>query len=591
MNQDNKNPVQQIKKLPDSLINQIAAGEVVERPASVIKELIENSIDAGATKIIIELQKGGKDLIRVVDNGIGLAKDQFNLVFERHATSKIDSADALTHNSHLGFRGEALAAISSVSNIEFASNGYSVNQHGELKAKAMPQGTQVSVEQIFYNVPARQKFLKTDSTEYSKCLQTIESYVLCHPKIHFKLFHNQKLIFDYLPAQENLERVKSVYGTEFSDKLLSVFYGGTDVQITGFIGKPELARDKTYAQHFFVNGRPLEASYFAHAIKNAFGSLIFPSEKPPFLIWINLSPEDVDMNVHPRKLEARFHFQSIIYNLLLRVVKSTLEKTSLTKTAELSRPAVENFLSAANSTSSPSTVAAYSSQNYNHNYSQSNYNKPVSQPSLDSFTGISDSANSFYKQPSLVPLCQIANSYIVAEDATGVIFIDQHAAHERVMYQKLKKAKASQTLNTQKLLIPIQFELSHSQSEILTNAKPILNSIGFDISDFGGSSILINAIPAKFSQNDIKEVVLGLLDDLTEGVDFSKLEEIEDIVINYAACRGAIKFGQKLSIAEMEALISEMDAIEHLQYSCPHGRPSMINISFAELEKQFKRTK
>jgi DNA mismatch repair protein MutL len=588
MNQDNNIKSQQIKKLPDNLINQIAAGEVVERPASVIKELLENSIDAGATSITVELKKGGKELIKIVDNGVGLDKSQFDLVFERHATSKIASIDDLNSNLNLGFRGEALAAISSVSQIEFASNGHLINSDGKLKAKSMPNGTQVTVENLFYNVPVRLKFLKTDATEYTKCLEIVESYALCHPEVHFKLIHNQKIVFDYPKANTKEDRIRAVLGQDFSQKLLPISYSGTEISLLGFIGKPETAKDRAYNQYIFVNGRPLEAQYFNHAVKNGFGSLIFPSEKPTFLIWLQLDPKDVDMNVHPRKLEARFHFQGIIYNVILKAVKNALEKTSLAKTVELSRDSVENFLPKKDYTPSNSYNNTYNPQSFT-------FAEPKNTPfPANSFQNpsnnliTSESAHS-KSEPSLRPLCQINNSYIVCESKEGVIFIDQHAAHERVMYQKLKKVRQNQNQNTQPLLIPIQLELSISQIETFKNASSVLNSIGFDIQDFGQNSIVVNAIPAKFSANDIESLVFGLFQDLSEGVDFSKLEEIEDIVINYAACRGAIKFGQKLAFAEMEALIYEMDAIQNLKYSCPHGRPTTITISYDELEKQFKR--
>lgn len=605
MNQDNNIKSQQIKKLPDNLINQIAAGEVVERPASVIKELLENSIDAGATSITIELKKGGKELIKIVDNGVGLDKSQFDLVFERHATSKIASIDDLNSNLNLGFRGEALAAISSVSQIEFASNGHLINSDGELKAKSMPNGTQVTVENLFYNVPVRLKFLKTDATEYTKCLEIVESYALCHPEVHFKLIHNQKVVFDYPKANTKEDRIRAVLGQDFSQKLLPISYSGTEISLLGFIGKPETAKDRAYNQYIFVNGRPLEAQYFNHAVKNGFGSLIFPSKKPTFLIWLQLDPKDVDMNVHPRKLEARFHFQGIIYNVILKAVKNALEKTSLAKTVELSRDSVENFLpkkdytSTSNVSQTPSfsNSSQYPKNSYSNNYSPQSFNfsepnntpispKSFQNPSNDLITPESAHSKS---EPTLRPLCQINNSYIVCESKEGVIFIDQHAAHERVMYQKLKKVRQNQNQNTQPLLIPVQLELSKSQVEIFKNSSSVLNSIGFDIQDFGQNSIVVNAIPAKFSANDIESLIFGLFQDLSEGVDFSKLEEIEDIVINYAACRGAIKFGQKLTIPEMEALIYEMDAIQNLKYSCPHGRPTTITISYDELEKQFKR--
>lgn len=589
-----------IKKLNPELINQIAAGEVVERPASVVKELIENSVDAEAKNIIIELEKGGKDLIRVIDDGDGLDRAEFDLVFERHATSKIESMSDLQSNEFLGFRGEALATIASVSEIEFASNGYAVKGSGAISPKSMPNGTQVTVQSLFYNVPAREKFLKTDGTEYKQCLAIIEEYVLAQPEISFKLYHNGKEVFNY-PAVSNSEkqkRIEQLLGREFSEKLLEANFLGEGMQITGYIGKPELAKDKPYNQFFFINGRPIQAPYFNHAIKNAFGSVIFPSEKPPFIFWLTLKPQDVDMNVHPRKLEARFHFQSMIYSNLMRATKKALESNILRPTLELSRPSLESFIGAKSiEQRAPSTQPSVPSPQPSAPSPQPS--APSSQPSaLSSFNKYYSSdrttkleTTAEIPQTRLRPIHQIALSYIMCESPEGLVIIDQHAAHERVMYEQLKEVARSKQAQSQKLLIPTQIELSNSEMATLEAAQEVLSSIGFEITNFGGQTIAVQAIPAKFSKESTDELVRGLLSDLSEGIDFSNLEKLEDEVLHYAACRGAIKFGQSLSHLEQVALIQEMEKIEGREYSCPHGRPTMITISFDELEKEFKRRK
>lgn len=578
-----------IKKLDKKVINQIAAGEVVERPASVIKELVENSIDAGANQITIELEEGGKKKIKVIDNGIGLGKDQLDLVFERHATSKINKFDDLEITSTLGFRGEALASISSISEIEFASktqndtSGYSIDEKGEIKPAAIPQGTQVTVDNLFFNTPARAKFLKTDQTEYKKCLETIEAHALAHPEIGFTLYHKQKQVFDY-PATDKEGRVTQVLGADFASKLLPVFYGGNELSIEGFIGKPELAKDRAYNQYLLINGRAINAPYFVHAIKNAFGSTIFPSEKPPFVLWLTLNPSDVDMNVHPRKEEARFHFQSMIYNKLLHSIKHVLNENVLTPKVEFAPKDVKSFI--------PSQ-ASFSNTNP----------RPLQRDSVEMFAPMSfDRSKRSLTEPlsemqkeavetRLRPLAQIANSYIICQGEEGLVIVDQHAAHERVMYEKLKEYARNKSPKSQQLLTPIQIELSNSELEVINQSKPVLESIGFDIQEFGGQTVLISAIPDKFSLNDSEEVFRGLIEDLKDGHDFSNLEKIEDIVINYASCRGAIKFGQPLTYEEMVGLIKEMEAIKGREYSCPHGRPTMIELSFDDLEKEFKRRK
>jgi len=338
-----------IQKLAEQVINQIAAGEVVERPASIIKELVENSLDAGSTKVMIELETGGKDLIKIIDNGSGVGEEDLNMALQRHATSKISSLDDLEETASLGFRGEALASIASVSHLEFASypegqsSGMAINQEGEIVIKAMPKGTQVSVRNLFYNTPARQKFLKTDATEYKKCLELLESYCLSYPEVHFSLRHNDKQIFDY-PASDRLGRIRQVLGENFSTKLLELHYEGSDLSIEGYIGKPELAKSKAYSQYFFVNGRQIRAHYLNHAVQKAYSTVIFPQEKCPYLIWINLDPSEVDMNVHPRKEEARLHYQNIVYSKLLQAVKYTLDKNILTPSIRIDKRNVEQFI-------------------------------------------------------------------------------------------------------------------------------------------------------------------------------------------------------------------------------------------------------
>jgi DNA mismatch repair protein MutL len=578
-----------IRKLNEKVINQIAAGEVVERPASVVKELVENSIDAQATQITVELEEGGKRSIRVIDNGIGLSKDQLDLVFERHATSKIQEFGDLEITHSLGFRGEALASISSISEIEFASkteedsSGYSIDEQGEIKPAAIPQGTQVTVSNIFSNTPAREKFLKTDATEYKKCLEVLEAHALAHPEIGFTLFHKQKQVFDYAPATKQ-DRITQVLGADFSSKLLPIFYGGNELSIEGFIGKPELAKQRAYNQYLLINGRSINAPYFTHAIRNAFGSTIFPAEKPPFVLWLTISPQDVDMNVHPRKEEARFHFQSMVYNKLMHSIKHVLNENVLTPKVNFAPNQVQSFMpSQSNFTNnSPKPLQKDSLAMFmpsNLDRSKRSLNEPLSQ--------VQKQAN----ENHLLPISQMANSYIICQSEEGLVIVDQHAAHERVMYEQLKEYARNKSSKSQQLLVPIQVDLSNSELETLKQAQPILKNIGFDIQEFGGQTVLISAIPDKFSKNDIEDIFRGLMSDLQEGHDFSNLDLIEDIVINYASCRGAIKFGQPLTHEEMVGLITEMEAIKGREYSCPHGRPTMIELSFDDLEKEFKRRK
>jgi DNA mismatch repair protein MutL len=590
-----------ILKLPNDLINKIAAGEVVERPSSIVKELVENSIDAKSNQISIFLKEGGIQEIKIIDNGLGLSSDQFSLLFERHATSKINSLQDLENNLHLGFRGEALASTASVAKVTFQSfpknqeSGYQIDHTGEISPVAMPHGTQIQIHDLFYNVPVRKKYLKNANTEYKHCLKILQEYAICHPEIGFSLTHNEKQIFDYRPT-DRLGRLTQIFGEDLTSQLLPVYYSGADLKIEGFVGKPETAVSKKPHQHFLVNGRPIQTHTFAYSVKQAFGSLIFPQEKPQFFLWLNLDPQDVDMNVHPRKIEARFHFEGIIFRKIIRAVKDALQKTDLTKQIHLHKSSAESFLP--NKSFQPNPQAK-SNQSISFPTSSS-YNIRGSKGSLVSYFNQNHQNNQSQRspqsleqtsEPTLIPLVQIENSYILCQSPEALVIIDQHAAHERVLYEKFKAEANAQEPRSQSLLTPIQVQLTTEQIETLNQASDSLQKIGFSISDLGDNTVAVNALPLKFSNNDLDKVIHGLLDDIEEKSDFQNLSEIEDIVINYAACRGAIKFGQPLTKDEMIALIKEMEAISHKQYSCPHGRPSKVEITFQELEKQFKRTK
>ena len=591
-----------IHKLSNDLINKIAAGEVVERPSSIVKELIENSIDAGSTKIDITLKEGGIDYIRIVDNGKGLSKEEFGLLFERHATSKINSLHDLENNLHLGFRGEALASISSVSKVKFMSfpaqqeSGFQIDNTGEIKPVPMPKGTQIEIKDLFYNVPVRKKYLKTPSTEYKNCLTLLQEYAICHPEVEFSLTHNDKPIFKY-KATNQQDRLAQIYGEDFSEKLLPVYYSGADLKIEGFIGKPELAVSKKPEQHFLINGRPIKTHTFNYAIKQAFGSLIFPQEKPQFFLWLTLDPQDVDMNVHPRKTEARFHFEGIIFRKLIRAVKQSLEQTDLTKQLDLAKSSAESFISTPTSHPDKQFINPRPTKSsFNFQNPGSSYKIQGSKGSLIDYFNQNRQKNDHLHTPDqpenkLKPLVQIENSYILCQSSESIVIIDQHAAHERVLYEKFKSEANSQKAQSQSLLTPIQVQLTTQEVETLRESQETLSKIGFSISNLGDNTIAVNAVPLKFSKNSLDTVLKGLLDDISSQGDPESLSELEDVVINYAACRGAIKFGQPLTRDEMIALIQEMEKIQHKQYSCPHGRPSKVEITFKDLEKQFKRLK
>lgn len=588
--------------LPDNLVNQIAAGEVVERPSSVVKELIENSIDAGATQITVEIEAGGKKHIKVTDNGYGIPEDQLPLVFERHATSKISTEQDLEKIATMGFRGEAVASIGSVAQMSVASrteeqeNGSILTCEGgnftDIEPYGMPKGTQVMVRHLFFNTPARLKFMKTDQTEFGYITRYFTEVALIHPGIHFKLIHNGRLNADYTPAANPLERMHQVFGDTIAKELLEVQYLGTDLNLSGYVGKPGIARGNRKSQYIFVNGRPVQSPAVSAAVQKAFFSLLPHGKYPFFVLNIELPFEKVDVNVHPRKMEVRFLYQNELFKIITTAVKKVLETEELSPSMSgeaRSYWKTENIYKERKASLPPTQVAAPMQFDMPETPRQET-NLPTPIQTERDHQPIQTSQAQSEEIPSLTPICQIANSYILASGEEGLVIIDQHAAHERVLYNKfLKQAQEEQSENpeTQKLLVPVELELSLTESHLLKDNEMTLRSIGFEIEHFGGNTFHIHAVPTALIKSDVQTMVLEVIDDLKNG-DPKKLKEPQHAAICYMACRGAIKFGDPLTHQEMVALIKQMD-VQDQKYTCPHGRPTMINLTFAELEKRFGR--
>lgn len=593
-----------IKLLSENLINQIAAGEVVERPASVVKELVENSLDAGADSIVVELKDAGKRLIKVTDNGCGMSAEDLEMALERHATSKISSEEDLWKIRSMGFRGEALASISSVSRLSIRSrraddiSGREVNCEGgeiiTMKDVGMPVGTQVEVCDLFFNTPARQKYLKKDGTELSNISSTLNAVALANPGIAFRLIHNGKVVFDLAKVTDFISRISDVFGNTTADAMLPVFYGGATLKMDGFIGKPVISRSTSKYQYFFVNGRPVYHGLLANIIKSAYHSMLMENKKPVFLININIDPALIDVNVHPRKLEIRFENQQEILKIIYGMVKASLEKNNLSPKGftesrsymsdkfpqrEVNGVSVprSSFVTGDGFRAKPNRENVQDAIDFSRNFMGERNNK-----------GLVDAIAKDEKSVSMIPVSQVANSYIVAQNDDGLVLIDQHAAHERVRYEQLMDQFENQEKVVQPLLIPLSIELSHDEAQLVEENMEVFNGLGFEIEPFGGKTYVVNAVPRFLAKEDLDVIILGVIDDILNEKGGNKLHgRIEDI-INYMACRSAIKFGQKLSMSEMQALIEQMDELKR-PYTCPHGRPSMVSLTLGELEKMFGR--
>lgn len=585
-----------IQRLEDHVINQIAAGEVVERPASVVKELIENSLDAGANLIEVKVIDGGKELIEIRDNGRGIAKEDFPLVFERHATSKIQSLQDLEQVLSLGFRGEALASISSVAEVTVQSRaidneqGWTLNKTGielgEPQAAAMNQGTMIRVSKLFAEVPARQKYLKGGQTEYRYIAETVLQHAAAHPEIHFRLIDNDKVKIDF-PAGDLLSRAMAVLAVKDPELLIPVSYQSQDMQISGYLGKPQLAIKNRKKQLVAFNERPLQIPFVNRAVKDALHTLIPHDMQPIFVLNVMIDPTAIDINVHPRKLEARFAYQQFVYQKLKAAVKAATEKHVLTAKLELgTNPIVFNrpMMPSAPVTSLPQPSLINSApmpraplvnqyQAFNEGYQNERQARPL----------------------SIQPVAQINKAYILGVDGEGLIVIDQHAAHERVRYARLQQIREQyrkgSEIASQRLLTPLGLDLSDSELAILKEYMEAVAAVGFEFEITEADAQLL-AVPNVLVKDDLLALSKGLIADLQQtGEDGLKLNDLEariERVINYTACRSAIKFGQDLTIEEMRALVAELDSIEQ-DYTCPHGRPTRICLSFSDLEKQFGR--
>ncbi|MBU1151503.1 DNA mismatch repair endonuclease MutL [Patescibacteria group bacterium] len=579
-----------IKILPEKLVNQIAAGEVIERPASVVKELVENSLDAGATNVTVEIEESGKSLIKITDNGKGMTREDLQTAVLRHATSKIGEEADLWKIKTMGFRGEALASISSVSRIsikskiEEAGNGYELNCEGgeilNLQEVGMSTGTQIEVRELFFNTPARRKYLKKDSTELGYITSLLNAMALANPNISFKLMHNGKVASDLMKSSDLGGRISEVFGTATFEAMVPVFYGGSDFKIDGFIGKPAISRASTKHQYFFVNGRPIQHFVMANSIRQAYHSMLMEGKKPVFVINIKIDPALIDVNVHPRKVEIRFEDEQSMIRTMYSCVKAALNKQDLTPKAitESSRYMSDSF-------PKREDVGV---PRFNFGSGGAPSVRPAQAIDFSRKFMKERETGELEREPAMKAIAQVANSYIVAKGDDGLVLIDQHAGHERVRYEELMNQFGNQEKKVQPLLVPLQIEFSSDEVALVQDQMEIFKELGFEIDHFGGNTFNVNAVPVFLAKEDIEGVVKGVLDDIEAQKTPTKFQGKSEEIIHYMSCRSAIKFGQKLDLSEMQALIDQMEKLER-PYTCPHGRPTMVNLSLGELEKMFGR--
>jgi len=616
-----------IRQLPTLLVNQIAAGEVIERPASVVKELVENSIDAGATRIDIAIEDGGRELVRISDDGSGIPEDELVLAVAPHATSKIEKQEDLNAIATLGFRGEALASIASISRMTILTRtkdqagGAQLDAEGEsissVKPAAATIGTTITIRNLFFNTPARRKFLRTAPTEASRISSMVESIALAHPHIAFTLQSNTRKTIDLSPEDSPRRRVIDVLGKELKDQLLEISIDETaerGLTIWGMIGLPEIARGTANNQRLYLNGRLIRDRSLQHALKEAYRGLIEPGRYPTLCLFIEMDPRQVDVNVHPTKAEVRFRNQSQIHGAVLRCVRDRLREADLTPQFDLNRtnkwegaltpPGTATFGSGLPpNTSSPSSYPSPTTTSQFVDYFKrldpkqkgfiySEVKQVLTQESPEIVEEIESTVAQTMQEPrAAAEILQVHSSYLVTQDESGIVIIDQHALHERVMFEQLTDRISKGNLESQRLLMPEIVEADRMQVERIEEMKPLFERIGIEAEAIGPTSIAIHAFPSfLFERNvDVQPFIKELLErEMNEGFG-NDVEAALHETLDMMACKAAIKAGDKLSQDELKELLVYRDTIERSS-NCPHGRPTSLRLTIEELDKQFGRT-
>ena len=567
-----------IHLLSETIIDKIAAGEVVERPASVVKELIENSLDAGAGKIEVDLADAGKKLIRVSDDGEGMEAEDLALAVSRHATSKLSTADDLFNISTLGFRGEALAAIASVSDfvirsrrkgtLEGAELRVSGKRPGEAKACGMPEGTVVEVGNLFANVPARRKFMKFARTELSHVLGVIHRFALAFPHVHFVVTHNGRSVANLPPARTTRDRIRALFGQEVAESLLEV-PGGPTGMVTGLITPASFTRANTRLQYFFLNRRYIRDRGLASAVSQAYRTVIPQGRFPAYFLFLEAPPDEVDVNVHPTKIEVRFRRQPQVFDAVHGAVRERLSGGN--GTAKSTTPSAEEIADELVRRLSP-------------------------QPRQKTIEPKPQEETSVHAPPSATPeraegaFFQVLGSYLVSQTEDGVLIVDQHALHERIIFESLKAQAASANLAVQSFLIPEPIELLPEEVVKLGHAREKLEELGVKLERLSRRTVVVRSLPQIVASADPRDLLEGILEKLDKEVGESSGAELPlESILEAMACKAAVKAGQRLSGEEMSSLLRR-GTETRFGATCPHGRPTAVIIGRKELEKRFKRT-
>ena len=645
----------QIQQLPPSVVNKIAAGEVVERPASVVKELLENSVDAGASRIDVAIEKGGSEMIRVADNGCGIAVDELPLAVASHATSKIQSADDLFSVATLGFRGEALASIAEVSRLAIRSRRADSDSGGELEvvggaAQAIapvgcPVGTTIEVRNLFFNTPVRHKFLRSAQTEMGHSIEAVTRLALAHPQIHFTLAHNGRLVHDLPPVADIRGRIAAFFGDELAEDLIEIHSEGDGVRLTGFVANPMHSRATGRMQYLFLNGRAIRDRALQHALGEAYRGLLLTGRQPICFLCLELPAEMVDVNVHPTKQEVRFQDSGRLYSQLLGALRTKFLTTDLRArgaspgatgvasgdevessaagTSELVAWAKEQLGKQVAEQDSAISARAVTAAQPNFSFEHSAANEPLrlhridvpafrpfdigrqpaQSPPAEPGADESNRQDSECTAPSR-PLpaspdvlraatittnaLQVHNRYLVVETDAGIEVIDQHALHERILYEQIRESVLAGALESQKLLVPEPVDLAASEAAAVLEHAELLLQLGVEVQPFGGETVLVSSYPAMLANLSPAEVLRELVEKLLCGGRRPEVRDLLDDMLHMIACKAAVKFGDRINAEEIDALLAQRHLAQD-QHHCPHGRPTALVFTREDLDRQFKR--
>ena len=577
-----------IQQLPNHLINQIAAGEVVERPASVVKELVENSLDAGANSVHIDIQAGGQKLIRIRDNGGGIGRDELALALSRHATSKISSLDDLEAVASLGFRGEALPSIASVARLTLCSatpdsdSAWQVEADNgvisEPRPAAHPQGTTVEVHDLFYNTPARRRFLRTERTEFGHIEKWIRRLALSRQDVAFALTHNRRSVMQ-LPAartdEDRLQRIARICGEAFADQAVSLSHETEGVALTGWIGLPTYNRSQPDMQYWFVNGRSISDKTLSHAARHAYRDVLFHGRYPAYVLSITMDPATVDANAHPAKHEIRFRDGRRIHGIVSQSVAAALSETRPGGHAAVPAPLPHAQPQMQRAMPLPGavreTLAAYQA-----------FSAQGSAAAVD-----------INREPSEIPplgyaVAQIGGVYVLAENANGLVIVDMHAAHERILYEKLKTGFDDKAVVRQPLLVPTSVAVAQSEADMVERSAGVFENLGLIIDRTGPTSLVIREVPALLRNADAESLLRDVLADLSQAGQSNRVEDMCHDFLATMACHHSVRANRMLSVEEMNALLREMEITDRAD-QCNHGRPTWTAITMTELDKLFLR--